>query len=510
MVNKVYSNRISEYAHENGGRVIVLFLLFLLSLYSFINSGVNGMAMILAIPISIVIIYVAFSFRMFTFWTLFLINYFVMFLSKEGKMPLPASLPNEMLELVLIAIAIIDLRETKFENLANFMLLGVIGWSIFCIIEIFNDTCSLGMNVSAWFTGIRLMAFQLVYPVIVFSLYINTPQRFYQLYLVWAFCSFFAVFWCWKQINFGWDAAEMNWLFAQGHATQHIVNGITRYFGTFTDAANFGIHMACASVSFFVIAITNKIRKHKIFFGVVGLFTTWAMFQSGTRTAIFCMMAGFMVFLILSKSTRIIIPVSIVFGLFIGMLMFTDIGQGNNQIRRMRSAFNPEDASANVREINKRAIAKYMKDAPWGIGIGMQTTDIPAWNKFKIVSTIPPDSEYVFIWVRTGWIGVSWFAICNIIMLLGACTTVLFRIRNRSLMGMGAAWCASFAALHLGGYANQILMQFPNIVIFYGGLSTVFMMPSIEKDFNAYEAKEVAEEEEKKRLKLEKKLAKRV
>ena len=113
MVKKVYSNRISEYAHENGGRAIVLFLLFLLSLYSYNNSGINGMAMILAIPISIVIIYMAFSFRMFAFWALFLMNYFVMFLSKEGKMPLPASLPNEMLELVLIAIAIIDLRETK-------------------------------------------------------------------------------------------------------------------------------------------------------------------------------------------------------------------------------------------------------------------------------------------------------------------------------------------------------------------------------------------------------------
>ena len=510
MVNKVYSNRISEYAHENGGRVLMLFLLFLLSLYSFKNSGVNGMAMVLAVPISIVAVYLAFGNRMFSFWALFIMNYFVMFLSKEGMMPIPASLPNELLELVLIAIAIIDLRETNFENCANLMTLAVLGWCAFCVLEVLNDTCGLGINVNAWFTGIRLMAFQLLYAVIVFALYMNTPQRIYQLFKAWAFCALFAIFWCWKQIHLGWDAAEMNWLFAQGHATQHIVNGITRYFGTFTDAANFGIHMACASVSFFVIAITNKVRKHKIFFGVVGLLTTWAMFQSGTRTAIFCMMAGFMVFLILSKSVKIIVPVSIVFGLFIGMLMFTDIGQGNNQIRRMRSAFNPDDASANVRDINKAAISKYMKDAPWGIGIGIFERDIPAWNKFKIVSQIPPDSEYVFIWVRTGWIGVSWFAICNFMILMAGCSTVFFRIKNRSLMGIGAAWCASFAALHLGGYANQILMQFPNIILFYGGMSTVFLLPKIEKDFELLEAKELEEEAEKKRLKLEKKRAKRV
>jgi hypothetical protein len=77
-------------------------------------------------------------------------------------------------------------------------------------------------------------------------------------------------------------------------------------------------------------------------------------------------------------------------------------------------------------------------------------------------------------------------------------------------MGIGAASCSAFMALHLGGYANQILMQFPNIVIFYGGLTTVFFLPNLEKEFEIYEAKELEIETKKKRLKLEKKLAKRV
>lgn len=500
------------YSRENGGRVALLFLLFLLSIYSLVNSGINGMALYLALPCSIIYVYLAFSYRMFTFWTLFLINYFIMFLGKERLWPsgIPFSLPNEIIEIILIAIAIIDLRGFHFENLANFMLVGILGWCAFCIIEVFNDTCGLGINISAWFTGVRLMAFQLLYAVIVFALYINTPRRIFQLLFAWACCALFAVFWGWKQKTFGWTSGESYWLFVQDHQRQHMVNGIIRYFGTFTDAANYGIHMAAAAVGFFIITITNKVRKYRLFFGIAGVLCTWAMFQSGTRTAIFCMIAGFMVFLVLSKSTRIIIPVSIIFGLFIGTLIFTNIGDGNNQIRRMRSAFNKNDASANVRDINKAAISKYMKDAPWGIGIGIFEGNIPAWNKYKIVAGIPPDSEYVFIWVRTGWIGVSWFLICNIIMLLGACWTVFFRIKNRSLMGIGAAWCSVFFALHLGGYANQILMQFPNIVIFYGGLTTVFILPNLEHEFEAYEAKELEKEAEKKRLKLEKKLAKRV
>ena len=176
----------------------------------------------------------------------------------------------------------------------------------------------------------------------------------------------------------------------------------------------------------------------------------------------------------------------------------------------MRSAFNKNDASANVRDINKATIAKYIKDAPWGIGIGIMNQDVPAWSYYKIVSSIPPDSEYVYIWIRTGKVGITWFIICNLMMWLGACWVVFFRIKNRSLRGIGAAWCAAFISIHLGGYANQILMQFPNIVIFYGGLATVFTLSKNENEFNEYEAKELAQQEEWKRRRLEKKLASRV
>lgn len=507
---RFYSNRLSEYTHENGGRVLLLFLLFLLSLYSLKTSGINGMAMVSSVPLVILFVYLAFKYRMLTFWVLFTINYFVMFLLKENKFPpIPVSLPTEILEIVLIAIAIIDLKESHFENLANMMLIGLLGWCGFCVLEVLNDTCDLGINVGAWFSGIRLMAFQLLYAFIVFSLYISTPKRLYQLLIIWSLFTLFSSFWCWKQIHIGWTSAELAWLNGGGYRT-HFVSGIIRYFSTFTDSANFGIHMAAAAVSFSIIAITNKVKKYKLFFGIIALICIWSMFQSGTRTAIFCLIAGFLVFLVLSRSLKIIVPVSIGLVFFLFILIFTNIGQGNNQIRRMRSAFNKSDASANVRDINKAAISKYMKDAPWGIGIGVFEKDIPAWNKFKIVSGIPPDSEYVFIWVRTGEIGITWFIICNMMMLLGACSVVFFRIKNRSLMGIGAAWCAAFVSLHLGGYANQILMQFPNVVIFYGGLATVFTLPKIEQEFNEYEANELAKQAEWKRQRLEKKLASRI
>lgn len=176
----------------------------------------------------------------------------------------------------------------------------------------------------------------------------------------------------------------------------------------------------------------------------------------------------------------------------------------------MRSAFKEDDASLNVRDINKAAIKKYIQDAPWGIGIGLMSTNIPANNKFRKLSEIPPDSEYVYIWVRTGPIGITFFIITTLIMLGGACWTVLFKLKSKSLIGIGGGLCSAFVAIQLGGYANQVLMQFPNCLMFYGGLSIVYILPYMEPAWIEFEKEKLAQQAEKKRLKLEKKLASRV
>ena len=176
----------------------------------------------------------------------------------------------------------------------------------------------------------------------------------------------------------------------------------------------------------------------------------------------------------------------------------------------MRSVFNKDDASANVRTINQEAMKKYLAEAPWGIGMHVGYKNVPANNKYTFMATVPPDSEYVFIWIHTGVIGITIFLICTAIMLLGACWIVLFRIKSPSLRGIGAGFCCAFVSQQVGAYGNQILMQFSNCLVFYGGLTIVYILPYIEKEWIEYENKQLAIIEEKKRLKLEKKLASRV
>lgn len=504
------TNSITTYSRENGGRVLLLFLLFCLAIYQLVTAGLPSFAMICLLPLVVLFTYITFRYKMFAFWMLIVINYFIQMHGVE--LPGPKSLYNELLQIILLAIAIIDARQTPhFEKCINVMLLALVIWCIYCTLEVLNDTCGLGINLGAWYTGARLLAFQLLYIFLVFSIYISSPEILMRYLKLWAFLALFSAIWTWKQQHIGLTTAETTFLYGRGRTT-HIIQGGTliRYFSTFSDAANYGCNAAASAVAFLIFSITTKFKWERLFYLLIAVIVIINMFASGTRTAMFCIAGGFAVYIILSKSIKIAVPSAIVGVLFFIFLAFTNIANGNQQIRRMRSAFNRNDASARTRDINQETMKKYMKDAPWGIGIGMMSNNVPANNKYKLMASIPTDSEYVFIWLRTGRIGMTIFIISTIIMFGGACYVVFFRLKSSSLAGIGAGLCSAFVAIQLGGYANQVLMQFPNCLTFYGGLSIVYILPYLEPAWIEFEQKRLEKQNEKKRLKLEKKLASRV
>ena len=423
---------------------------------------------------------------------------------------LPVSLVVELLEILLLSVAIIDARKTpNFERAGNLMLYALLCWCGFCTLEVFNDTCGIGINVAAWYQGARMLAFQIIYAFLVFTIYINTPKRLFQYILFWGGLSLFGSLYTLKQKYIGFSPAESAWLVG---SVTHVLQGGTliRYFSVYSDAANFGEGIASAAVAFFIFGITNKINKYRLLFIAIGIFCVWGMFLSGTRTAMGCLGVGIMAYIVLSKSVRIAVPVTLFFGLAFVFLAFTNIGQGNQQIRRMRSVFNKRDQSANVRSINQETMRKYLREAPWGIGIGINQTNVPKNNKYTLMSSIPAESHYVFVWIHTGKIGLITFITTMLLMLSGACWIVLFRIKSSSLQGIGAGMCCAFIAIQVGAYGNEVLFQFPNCLIYYGGLTLVYTLPFIEQEWIEYEAKELAIQEEKERLKLEKKKASRV
>jgi len=494
---------------ERYGRIIILFLLFLLALYEFYSIGIIGYALVCIIPLLIVGLIFVFKHQLAFFWIIYFINYTMMGISRYYDMPIPITMLTLMPQLLLVIVLIIDVRKNHDIKPGNLMLLALIIWSTFMLLQLGNRTCDLPISFPSWLQNFFFysIAFFLTYFIIRFL--INTPSIIIKFLRFWAYLAIAAAIWAWRQKTFGWDNAENIWLMTGG-ATTHLIGGSIRYFSFFSDAANYGCHIAAAAVAFYIIAITTRIRKDKILFLTAALLSTYGFFLSGTRTALLCFMVGVSLYVILSKSFKIAIPVAILGGVFIFILAFTQIGQGNMQIRRMRSAFNKDDASAGVRDINKQALKKYLRDAPFGLGMNIDVGSIPANHKYKIVTQTASDSTYVYLWEYTGIIGTLCFAFINLLILLGGCHITMFKLKTRSAQGVGGAFCCAFLAIQAGGYANNILLQYPNVLIFYGGMAIVYTLSYIESDWALYEEERIAVEEEKKRLKQEKKLASRV
>lgn len=503
-MNNSLSQRFADYKSQAGGRVLLLFLLFLLALYEFYSMGITGYALVCIIPLVIAFIIFSFRHKMVVFWYIFIINYTIMGLTRYYPIPIPITVLTIMPQLFLLMVCIWDVRDHTDAKYGNIMFLAIIIWSIYIILQIFNETCMLPISFNAWSMNFTFFSLLFILAYFLITNLIRTPERIMKFMRVWAYMAIIADLWAWRQQNIGWDDTEWGWLMAVGART-HIIGGSIRYFSFFSDAANYGCSIAASAVVFYIVAITTKLKKDKILFFIAAIFSTYGFFASGTRTALVCFMAGVFLYVILSKSFKIAIPVMFLGGLFFALLAFTDIGQGNMQIRRMRSAFNKNDASANVRDINKAALAKYLRDAPFGMGLNIDEEKIPANHKYKKVYETANDSTYVFMWQRVGIVGAVLFAIINGMILIGGCIISMFRLKSKKCIGIAAAMCCAFAAIQVGGYANHILMQYPNLLLFYGGMAIVYLLPDIENDFITYENKLVAEQEERKRLKLEKK-----
>ena len=488
----------------------LLLLLFALAIYMLYTSGFSSFALVCMAPLFFLVLVMALEYRMFVFWVLMLVNFFVQWKNFPST-GLPLSIYNEMIELLLIGMAIVKVEEDRFGRLFNLMFFALGIWFTFCVIEILNDTCGLGMNLTVWYTGARLMAFQMMYAFVVFTLYVTTPRILMRYLLLWAGLSLFAALWIWKQKYIGMTDAERAFLYGAGRTT-HIINaGYTiRYFSVFSDAANYGVYIASAAVAFIVFGITSRQQWLKLLFLVVGATCLLAIGPSGTRTAIACFLAGAASYVFLSKSVRLAVPMGIFLALLFFFLAFTKIGNSNGEIRRMRSAFSRSDASVEVRYTNQAVMRKYLVEAPWGIGLGNSYEEVPPNNKFARLCRIPPDSDYVYIWIHTGYIGITVFLCVTGLLLLGACHIIYFRLTNRTLVGIAAGMTSAFIAYQVGSYANQVLMQFPNCLIFYGAMSIVYALPGMEAAWNEYEAPLLEKQEEKKRLRREKRLASRV
>ena len=194
-------------------------------------------------------------------------------------------------------------------------------------------------------------------------------------------------------------------------------------------------------------------------------------FMGFDLSAMIVPLAGLAIYTILSKNFKAMAigGVTLV-GVYV-FFAFTYIGEGNALIRRMRTAFRPtEDASFQVRMHNQAALREYLKDKPFGEGVGLGGVENRKYA-YRVTTMIPHDSWYVKIWMETGIVGLILYVGTLVAVMLKCSHIVMYKIKDRELRGYIIAMLCGTFGLMVSAYGNAFLGQFPTMLLMFTFLS---------------------------------------
>lgn len=446
-----------------------------LSLYK--GNFVGAMA-VMSIPLILLYLIEILKNSSVLFYTVFVVNYVVLGLGRYVELSGISVIIDIsiLLQFTILLIHTVLRADVKWKNAANVLTLSLLIWFVYCFCEVANPDSIF----QAWLLSRNMMYYGLAVAAIV-ALVIIDIKRLRIVVDLYAVLTFLAVLKALMQKFIGFDSYEQYWL-DNGGATTHIISSGIRYFSFFTDAGNFGANMGGSAVFFGIIFFYDKQYLRKIADAALCLLSTYAMFMSGTRGAMVVPLAGLAFYAVTSKNFKALTLSGIGIVLIYVFFAFTTIGQSNDMIRRMRTAFHPgEDPSYLVRQTNKQRLAAFMKWHPFGEGLGLSGADHKDLG-YRFTMTIPNDSWYVKVWVETGIVGLSLYLALLAVVAVKCAQIIMFKVKNRYLKGILLSMYACSMGIFVGAYGNPFLGQFPTLIIVNTFLGAIMVGPQIEAE----------------------------
>ncbi|MGE4332065.1 MULTISPECIES: O-antigen ligase family protein [Macellibacteroides] len=457
--------------------LVLVFALYLF--YQLILSQDLFLALGIALfPFLIILFIVIIAYSEKGFYPIF-ISHFIL-LSISSYMDIKLGVATVLVTLAVFMLIIVKgiYNRLEWKHAINPMLVTYSIWMAYCILEMGNPN----HVQEAWNVSITQYA---VYPLvcaILVPISIKNKTHIHWLIVIWSIFILFAAFKGYWQKNEGFNEKELYFLYELGGAKTHIIWSGIRYFSVFSDAANYGVHMGMAIIGLGISAIYTKNKFLKIYYLLVTFAAIYGMFISGTRAAIAVPLAGIFLFTLLAGNIRFFSLGAILgLGIFI-FFNFTTIGDGNQNIRRMRTAFNPtKDASYQVRKTNQERMKILMSSKPFGYGIGLGGKA----EKFhpKELMPYPPDSWMVNVWTDTGIIGLTIYILLHSFLFVYCSWILLFKIKDFRLKGLLTAWLCVCFGYFVAAFANDI-MQYPNSIVVYTGFGLCVAGPLFSNKLN--------------------------
>lgn len=376
--------------------------------------------------------------------------------------------------LILTWLGVIFNRGNKyrFRHLNTDLLWLAVVWFIITVLQIFNPERP---NIVGWLQEMRsaTLYWVLVIPLAILIFNKKSDLSFF-LDLIITLSVIGAIYGV-KQLLTGPDDGEIRWL-ETGAKQTHIIFGKLRIFSFYAEAAQFGASQAQLAIMCIILGFGPHKKLRKILYLIIAFLLLYGMIISGTRSALAGIFGGGAVFLILSRQTKIIVIGSLVGLACFSFLKFTAIGEGNVDIRRLRTSVDLNDPSYLVRLQNQSLLRDALTSKPFGTGVGTTGEWGKTYNQHIPTSTIPPDSLFVKVWVMYGVTGlIIWLGI--MLYILGKSAGIIWNTRDPVLRNHLSALCAGFGGMLLISYGNEIMNALPSSIIVYISWALIWMSP---------------------------------
>jgi len=469
------NNNINPFDENSGSASIInpwaliaLFITAVLFAVIIAKLGIVGLGILIALIVGGFYLYLLFKNPILGFFTAIGLNFILLGMARYiPGLPLGFGIDGIII-LTYLALFFSKFKERIDWSPANkdITYLAAI-WLLYCIFQLVNPEAR---STDAWIAGRGIGFYFFLFIPLTFML-INTHKKLDIFLYVWGVFSILASLKGMIQLFVGVDAAEQAWLNA-GAAQTHILFGKLRIFSFMSDAGQFGANEGLAGVVFIIYSMTKK-GLPKLFFLTVGILGIYGMMISGTRGSISVPLAGFMTYFILSKNLRVVsIGFTLILILFV-FFKFTMIANGNDQIRRMRSAFDPNEPSLQVRLNNQKILKGYLASRPFGGGIGHAGDKAQRFLPNAFLSHVATDSWYVMIWAELGIIGLTIHLCILFFVMAKASYKVMFKIRDPIAKLKLSALIAGVAGIMAASYGNAVFGGMPTALLMYASLAII-------------------------------------
>lgn len=398
-------------------------------------------------------------------------------ITRELSLVFPSGVLIEAFLVLTFIAAIFTVTKTGWASANTDIFFLLLFWFFISVAEIANPE---GASVMGWLKEIRSAA---LYPLLItlLSIVVLDKEKDLNTFILIVLCfSTLAALDGLKQKYIGLSQGDFNFL-AYGGAQTHIVFGRLRIFSFYSEAAQFGASQAHIGLMAMILALGPIKKKYKVILLVASALMLYGMLLSGTRGALFALIPGAFLAIILSKKFKVLIFGGAIAIGFLCFLKFTYIGNSNYEIYRLRSALNPEDPSLNVRFNSQRILKEYMSTRPFGGGLGVTGANGMEYNSDKFLSKVQPDSYWVKIWAMYGIIGFTiWFGI--MLYILGKCCGITWKIEDPGLKIKAIALTSGFGGILFCSYGNEVINTMPSAIIVFMSCALVYKMPQFDHE----------------------------